>query len=42
MAGYPKVAQLKTVERFREHMQQLGVVVPIDDRLLSWLLEIAG
>ncbi|MEY4566868.1 MAG: dehydrogenase [Planctomycetota bacterium] len=35
MAGYPKVAQLRTVERFREHMEQLGVVVPIDDTLLS-------
>ncbi|MDZ4851825.1 MAG: NADH:flavin oxidoreductase [Pirellulaceae bacterium] len=33
--SYPKVAQLKTVARFKERMTELGINIPIDDDLLS-------
>ena len=32
---YVKVAQLKTIARFRERLDELGVSLPCDDRLLS-------
>lgn len=32
---YVKVAQLKSVERFRERLDELGVALPCDDKLLS-------
>ncbi len=32
---YVKIAQLKTVERFRERLGELGVALPCDDKLLS-------
>lgn len=35
MASYPKVAQLRTVDRFTQHIEQLGCVIPIEEKLLS-------
>ena len=35
MASYPKVAQLRTVERFSQQVEQLGCVIPIEEKLLS-------
>lgn len=35
MASYPKVAQLRTVERFSQRVQELGCNIPIDEELLS-------
>ncbi len=32
---YVKVAQLKTVERFRERLKELGISLPCDEKLLS-------
>lgn len=32
---YIKVAQLKTVERFRERLAELGLSMPVDDRVLA-------
>ncbi|MBW3597527.1 MAG: NADH:flavin oxidoreductase [Planctomycetes bacterium] len=33
--GYPKVAQLKTVEAFRERLTELGIELPVDDQILT-------
>jgi len=33
--SYPKVAQLKTVEAFRERLSELGLDLPVDDTILS-------
>ena len=35
MANYPKVAQLRTVERFSQRVQELGCNIPIEEKLLS-------
>jgi NADPH2 dehydrogenase len=35
MASYPKVAQLRTVERFSQRVQELGCNIPIEEKLLS-------
>ena len=35
MANYPKVAQLRSVERFKTRMEELGCPIPIDENLLS-------
>lgn len=35
MAGFPKIAQLRSVERFTQRVQELGCVIPIEDKLLS-------
>ena len=32
---FPKVAQLKTLEQFREHLSQLNIKIPCDDHILS-------
>ncbi|GAB5403635.1 MAG: NADH:flavin oxidoreductase [Aureliella sp.] len=32
---YPKIAQLRTVEKLQERLSQLGVSIPCDDKLLS-------
>jgi 2,4-dienoyl-CoA reductase-like NADH-dependent reductase (Old Yellow Enzyme family) len=34
-AGYPKVAQLKDVAAFRARLGELGLTVPVDERVLS-------
>src|SRR3954471_23484522 len=34
-SAYPKVAQLKTVAALRERLAELGISLPIDDRILS-------
>ena len=33
--NYPKVAQLKDVAAFRVHLEELGLEVPVDERILS-------
>jgi hypothetical protein len=33
MPGYPKVAQLKTVDAFRARLDQLGLDFPVDDAM---------
>ncbi len=33
--SYPKLAQFKTTERFRQRLAELGIDIPIDDQLLS-------
>ena len=33
--GFPKIAQLKTVERLRARLAELGVSIPCDEQLLS-------
>ncbi len=33
--SYPKVAQLKTVEKLRERLEQLGLRLPVDDGMLT-------
>jgi len=35
MAGFPKIAQLRTVERFTQRVQELGCIIPIEEKLLS-------
>jgi len=35
MAGFPKIAQLRTVERFTQRVQELGCAIPIEEKLLS-------
>lgn len=35
MAEYPKVAQLKTVEALRARLAELGLELPVDDRILT-------
>jgi len=35
MVSYQKVAQIRTVDRFKARMDELGCVVPIDETLLS-------
>lgn len=32
---YPKVAQLRTVEKLQEHLAELGVTIPCDDQVVS-------
>ncbi|HBE69353.1 MAG TPA: NADH:flavin oxidoreductase, partial [Planctomycetaceae bacterium] len=32
---YPKIAQLRTVEKFQAHLDHLGVAIPCDEALLS-------
>lgn len=32
---FPKVAQLRTVERFQEHLRSLGIELPCDEEVLS-------
>jgi 2,4-dienoyl-CoA reductase-like NADH-dependent reductase (Old Yellow Enzyme family) len=34
-ASYPKIAQLKTVDALRARLDELGIALPIDDRVLS-------
>jgi 2,4-dienoyl-CoA reductase-like NADH-dependent reductase (Old Yellow Enzyme family) len=34
-ANYPKIAQLKTVDAFRARLGELGLKLPVDDRILS-------
>ena len=34
-ANYPKVAQLRTVDRFRARLGELGVSIPCDERLMA-------
>src|SRR4051794_20601973 len=34
-SAYPKVAQLKSVDALRERLAELGISLPIDDRILS-------
>jgi 2,4-dienoyl-CoA reductase-like NADH-dependent reductase (Old Yellow Enzyme family) len=33
--SYPKIAQLKTPERFRQRLVELGIDIPLDDHLLD-------
>jgi 2,4-dienoyl-CoA reductase-like NADH-dependent reductase (Old Yellow Enzyme family) len=35
MTNYPKVAQLRTVERFLQRVEQLDCLIPIEEKLLS-------
>jgi 2,4-dienoyl-CoA reductase-like NADH-dependent reductase (Old Yellow Enzyme family) len=35
MISFPKIAQLKSVARFRERVSELGLDLPIDDQLLT-------
>src|SRR5436190_16119280 len=35
MSDYPKIAQLKTVEALRGRLSELGLELPVDDRVLS-------
>lgn len=32
---YPKVAQLRTVEKLQKHLSELGVTIPCDDQIIS-------
>ena len=34
-ASYPKIAQLKTIEAFRQRLEELHLAVPADDKVLS-------
>jgi len=33
--SYPKIAQLKTTERFRQRLAELGIEIPLDDQILT-------
>ncbi len=33
--SYPKIAQLKTTERFRQRLVELGIEIPLDDQILT-------
>ena len=33
--SYPKIAQFKTAERFRQRLVELGIDIPLDDQLLT-------
>lgn len=35
MTNFPRIASLKTVEAFRDHIESLGITLPIDDELES-------
>lgn len=35
MSAFPKVAQLKTIEALRNHLVQLGIEIPTEDKILT-------